>query len=96
MFPALTFTDEWSVTKTTLKTQKAVQATSPFYLQLRVVGECLGLLVEAECRIDLGRIAAELSGNDVPPQDDGLLVVAVGEGQVGHVLLGVGEPEEAG
>ena len=54
------------------------------------------MLVEAERRIDLGRIAAELSGNDVPPQDDGLLVVAVGEGQVGHVLLGVGEPEEAG
>ena len=67
----------------------------PFNLQLRVVSERLGLLIQAQSRINFRRISAELSRDDVPAKGDGFLVVTVGIGHVRRVVVAFVKYEEA-
>ena len=60
----------------------------------RIVCQSLRLLIQAERRIDLWWISAQLSSDDRPPQDHRLLVVAVGERDVRAVVVGLVEKEK--
>ncbi len=68
----------------------------PFNFVFWIVGQSLRLLIQAESRIYLWRISAQLPGNDRPAKDDRLLVVAVGERDVRTVVVALVEKEKTG
>ena len=68
----------------------------PFNFVFWIVGQSLRLLIQAESRIYLWRISAQLPGNDRPAKDDRLLVVAVGKRDVGTVVVALVKKEKTG
>ena len=65
----------------------------PFDFMFRIVRQRVCLLIEAESRIDFGRISAQLSRYNRPTEDDGLFVFSIRERNVRTVLVGVFEQE---